>query len=340
VKFCYGYLFVLLISCACRKEPTDIPDRALYYWKHEYRITPFEDSTIQSLGIKKIYVKFFDVTETDHGIAPITDIAFDPASLKNTASEIIPVVFITQSAILNTNDSKIRRLASQIYAKITRMAYVAGIHFREIQIDCDWASHSRDKFFSVIENMKPLLGKKDVRISCTIHLHQIKYKDQSGIPPCDRGMLMFYNMTDWRKENTKNSIFDAQEAEKYLPYIKDYPMKLDVALPIFRWAIAYRDHNFLAILGGADNDSFSDKIFFTPQGSRYLVLRDTFAFGAALKAGDIIRVESCDVKTIAEYSKRISKLLPDEHRSFALYHLDSSVLSHYSHDDLESLFPH
>ncbi|MFI5264559.1 MAG: hypothetical protein ACHQM6_08600, partial [Candidatus Kapaibacterium sp.] len=81
------------------------------------------------------------------------------------------------------------------------------------------------------------------------------------------------------------------------------------------------------------------KNIFTAEGANYRLLRDTFAFGAGLHAGDMIRPESCEAKTVAQFSSRILSLLPDEERSFGLYHLDSATLSLYSHDDLQSFFP-
>ncbi|MFI5263382.1 MAG: hypothetical protein ACHQM6_02575 [Candidatus Kapaibacterium sp.] len=331
-------IFFIFIFAGCRKEHEVIPSRAFYYWKHEYKTTAYEDSAVTSLGIKKIYVKFFDVTLSENGASPVAVITFDSSSLRSNTN-YVPVIFITQAALLQTDERMIDMLASQIVAKTLRMANREGIYPKEIQLDCDWAQHTREKYFRLVEVVKKLVAQKNMITSCTIRLHQVKYKNESGIPPCDRGMLMFYNMSDWRKAETKNSIFDQVEAEKYINYIKDYPMKLDVALPVFHWAIAYRGESFLAIMDNITAEMLLSKNIFTADGANFRVLRDTFAFGAGLHAGDMIRPESCDTKTITKFSSRISSLLPDEERSFALYHLDSATLSLYSHDDLQSLFP-
>ena len=269
---------------------------------------------------------------------PVAVTSFDSSSWRSNL-EYVPVIFITQSVLLHTDENMIDSLAWLIVAKTIRMAEDQGLSPKEIQLDCDWAEHSRAKYFRLVESLKKLAAKRDMITSCTIRMHQVKYKKASGIPPCDRGMLMFYNMTDWRKEETKNSIFDPDEAEKYINYIKDYPLKLDVALPIFHWSIAYRNETFLAILDNVTRAMVSSKDVFEVYNANYLVLRDTFAFGAGLKAGDIIRPESCNTESIAKFSSRISALLPDEERSFALFHLDSQTLSQYSHEDLQALFP-
>jgi hypothetical protein len=338
VNFRRWFIFVLLLA-SCRQEPHILPDRAFYFWKHEYTMSNFEDSTLTQHQINKIYIKLFDVSEGAGEAIPVADIAIDRGSVKSTI-EYVPVVFLTQGSLLHTNDAGIHELAENIYSKVIRMSTKSGITFHEIQLDCDWATHTREKYFRLIEYIKELSRKEHVSVSCTIRLHDIKYKNESGIPPCDRGMLMFYNMGDWRKQETTNSIFDPRDAEGYLPYIKDYPMKLDVALPVFHWALAYRDNKFLAILGDADENSFAHNSAFEKNSNYYKVVRDTFAFAARLKAGDMIRTETSDAKTVAEFSHRIFNLLPDEHRTFALYHLDSAALTFYSHDDLENIFPH
>ncbi|MDP4218869.1 MAG: hypothetical protein Q8916_05635 [Bacteroidota bacterium] len=333
-------LLALSLLPGCRKEHhASAPARAFYYWKHEYKLGNLEDSALSTLHIKKIYVKFFDVTASDHGAIPVATIGFDSSSLRSNI-EYVPVIFITQAALLGTDEKLIDTLAAEIVSKTFRIADREGLQLHEIQLDCDWAQHSRAKYFRLVEVIGKLVAQRKMITSCTIRLHQVKYRSESGLPPCSRGMLMFYNMTDWRRPQTKNSIFDPEEAEKYLPYIKDYPMQLDVALPIFHWAIAYRGASFLAILDGARRDMLTAKNIFVADGDKFRVLRDTFAFGARLQSGDMIRAESCDAKIIAQYSARISSLLPDEERSFALFHLDSATLTRYSHDELESLFPH
>jgi hypothetical protein len=332
------FLAAIIILGGCRQERQSVPSHAFYYWKHQYKTTAYEDSEITDLDIRKIYVKFFDVTLSESGPVPVAVTSFDSASIR-TDMEYVPVIFITQAVILQTENKMLYTLAKEIVNQTLGMAG-RRIHLTEIQLDCDWAEHSRDKYFILVDLIRKLVASRNIITSCTIRLHQVKYKEASGIPPCDRGMLMFYNMSDWRNAETKNSIFDPEVAEKYINYIKDYPLKLDVALPIFHWAIGYRDESFLAIFDGLASDRLKANTIFAEEGARYKVLRDTFAFGAGLHAGDIIRPESCDAKTIAGFSSRILSLLPDEERSFALYHLDSATLSQYSHEDLQSLFPH
>ena len=78
-------------------------------------------------------------------------------------------------------------------------------------------------------------------LSATIRLHQVKYYKQAGIPPVDRGMLMFYNMGKLNALTAENSIYNSNDAAGYIETVDDYPLKLDLALPAFSWAVHFRN---------------------------------------------------------------------------------------------------
>jgi len=330
---------VFLSSCNKSSEVAISPIRAFYYWKQEFKLSPPEKDVIDHLGITKLYVKFFDVSRSVNEAMPVAEISFDSASITKNI-EYVPVVFITEATLAATAETEIDTLASHIISKIFRMADRVNIQPKEIQLDCDWSKRIREKYFRLVAVIRKLASDKGAITSATIRLHQVKYRDETGVPPCERGMLMFYNMSEWRNAGTKNSIFDPDEAEKYIHYVKDYPLALDVVLPIFRWSIVYRNNKFLTILGGLDKTSLSGNSVFREDGKRFIVSRDTFAFNVQLREGDMIRPESCDEHELQQWSLRIQGLLPNTYRTFALYHLDSAVLSYYKNEELENIFPH
>ena len=65
---------------------------------------------------------------------------------------------------------------------------------KEIQLDCDWNSSTQKKYFNLIEEMKLYPTWENIVWSATIRLHQLKYPKQTGVPPVNKGVLMFYNM--------------------------------------------------------------------------------------------------------------------------------------------------
>jgi hypothetical protein len=68
-----------------------------------------------------------------------------------------------------------------------------------------------------------------------------QYRERTGVPPVDRGMLMFYNMGKLSAEPGARSIYDADAAERYLARVGEYPLPLDLALPIWSWTVQVRD---------------------------------------------------------------------------------------------------
>ncbi|MGG2305049.1 hypothetical protein ACE4Z6_26875, partial [Salmonella enterica] len=93
------------------------------------------------------------------------------------------------------------------------------------QIDCDWTLGTKEKYFSLLKRIKERMA---LPLSCTIRLHQVKYQAKTGVPPVDRGMLMYYNMGHVEGATETNSIYDPANADKYVSYVKDYPLPLDV----------------------------------------------------------------------------------------------------------------
>jgi hypothetical protein len=68
----------------------------------------------------------------------------------------------------------------------------------------------------------------------------VKYRERTGVPPVDRGMLMFYNMGRFSADPEARAIFDLESARRYLARISSYPLPLDLALPMWSWTVAPR----------------------------------------------------------------------------------------------------
>jgi len=57
---------------------------------------------------------------------------------------------------------------------------------------------------------------------------------------------MYYNMGKIAPDSP-NSIYNKQQANRYLKTVKKYPLTLDVALPIYSWAIHIRDNRIMGL---------------------------------------------------------------------------------------------
>ena len=323
-------------SCKEKREPRLI-EPAFYYWKSVLNISIFEKQKLDSLKVKTIYIKFFDVGWDEAGNKPVPLAKLQAAKKKlQSGISIIPTVFITNECIQKIDSSQINKLAKDIYSLILEIKQANGFDsIPEIQIDCDWTAATKEKYFRLLSNLKP--QTTNYKLSCTIRLHQIKYISKTGVPPVDRGLLMCYNMGNLKNPATKNSILETAELKKYTGNLADYPLPLDVAFPLFNWKVLYRDNLYKGLIQNLPGDAFSNS-FSTKTGNRYVILKDTLLGGYDLRNGDIIRNEQSDIKEVIAAATEISKHLRNTQLRVSLYHLDSVILSKYTTHELESIY--
>lgn len=206
-------------KCPVEKAPLGSSfqqDNAIYYWRTTFKLDDYEKEFLNKNGIRKMYVRFFDVdvnpdTLSSDRCVPVATISFND-SLPDGV-EIVPTVFITPEAIKEW-PSFSNFLARRIYA----MCEYNGISPNEVQFDCDWTTSTRIAFFEFLKNVKIQFEEyyPNIKLSSTIRLHQL-----SQTPPdVDYGVLMCYNTGNFKDFDTKNSILDIEDVKPYLKYIK------------------------------------------------------------------------------------------------------------------------
>ncbi len=327
---------ITFFSCNEKKQDRQI-ERSFYYWKSVLNLTDFEKQRLDSLQVKTIYIKFFDVDWDEVAKVPVPVAKLQATSFKiQKGIQIIPTVFITNACIQKIDSSQVSKLAENIYKLILEIKQSNGFDsIPEIQIDCDWTAATKDKYFRLLSNTK--LQTPNTKLSCTIRLHQVKYMAKTGVPPVDRGLLMCYNMGNLKNPATKNSILETAELKKYIGNLADYPLPLDVAFPLFDWKVLYRNNYYTGLIQHLPDAVFSSA-FSTKTGNRYQVLKDTLLQGYDLKKGDMIRDEQSDIKEVLAAANEISKHLKNTRLRVSLYHLDSLILSKYATHELESIY--
>ena len=332
-------LAVLCTMASCGEGPHTVT-HAFYFWKTRYALSCADSGTLRSTGTRKLYVRFCDVdwSGAEGKILPRAPLAF--AQPADAALDYVPVVFITPRVLAHLPDSAaVNALARNLVHFLSRMCENAGIVAQEVQLDCDWTATRRDAYFALLRAVRQQPFLKGRILSATIRLHQVKYVAKSGVPPADRGMLMCYNMGDTRKPGAHNSILDAEEAEDYLRNIGDYPLPLDMALPLFRWCVLFREEKLMGILRDVPPEE-AEKTSFLKKGNGplYRCTADTLWHGYALRKGDVVRVEipsSEDIHRVARYAAR---RIRNKDLTVALYHLDPVTCSKYPPDELENFF--
>ena len=337
-------IFVLLIFetvslFSCFKQNEKEISRGVYFWKTTFNLSPSEINWLKETAIKKLYIRFFDV-DWNPGLSsavPVGDVAIESKNINNV--DIIPVVFITNRTLLNISDSAISRLSFNIHDKIcSKFRNFTNQTLKEIQLDCDWTETTRDKYFSLIEQIKKLSLSEHVEITATIRLHQVKYYRMTGVPPIKRGTLMFYNMTDVSDIKTRNSIFDIDAAKKYLLNVEEYPIDLDVVLPAFSWACWFRNEKLKNLINDIKaKDLRSNNNFIQEDKYIFRALKEYSLKGNYILKGDYIRTEETGFTTTYNAAELIAPYIKNKRINVSIYHLNNEIIKNYGPDKFKDI---
>lgn len=328
----WGLLFLmLLISCQKKRAV----DTSFYFWRTVYQTNGVEQSYLQHFKSKKIFVRILDVDRNLNGeIAPVAPIKFKDKL--PTHLEIVPVVFIVNDVLKEISPSEVKKLAANMVKFIDGKVTQAGKSgYAELQIDCDWTATTRANYFSLLGEIRKLLGDKI--ISSTLRLHQLKNQEKSGIPPVDKVLLMCYNMGNLRKYGTQNSILDIKELEKYVnENLGYYPMQVDIGLPLFSWSVVFRNQSYAGISKRLKlADLLVETNFAKSTNGLYISKVDLPEFG--LYKNDEIRFEESKFEEIKESAVYLSGYLSSKPFTLLFYHLDEPTLKNFSTHELEEI---
>jgi hypothetical protein len=302
------------------------------------QVTQYEDTVLHALHSEFLYVRFFDVDIRGKGnlIKPKAVANFaDP--LPNQT--IIPVVYITTRALNAMSWNTLHDYAKSIADLLAKKSAEINLHPSEIQIDCDWTTGNKSRYFELLRQLKAQPFFKEKTISATIRLFQAKYAAVAGVPPVGKGLLMVYNMDKLTDFQVENSIITEKTAKEYLDNVGSYPLPLDVALPIYSWTLLFHNNLLAGILRDVTKNDLRNHLLFKRQtNNRYQVSKDTLFEGYPLKKGDIIRYESSSFGTLNTVARYLSDKLKSDSFRVLLYHCDSLNFRNYSKNELEKIF--
>jgi hypothetical protein len=327
-------LSFLLTACGAREGRVK---RGFYYWKSDFRLDSRDRALLSKLAVNVLYVKFFDVV-WKNGPVPAATVRFSSQSQQGL--EIVPTVFIVNDTLKKIAPAAIPDLAEKITYKIRRILaiyHLGGV--REVQFDCDWTDSTRDPYFALLRRLKADWERERVRISATIRLHQIKYAGRTGIPPVDRGMLMFYNMTEVARFETANSILNLEAGKAYTSKLSRYPLPLDAALPVFSWGVIFQDRRFIGLARDLRGPDLNRKPFHRYRANIFRVDADVYLHGSQLYRGDWVRIEESEYgecRKSAAYLGRNLKI--DSQTRLLFFHFDRNAIGGMGYEKLEKVY--
>ena len=332
------YLAIISFTLAvCTPDPKRPLAPAFFWWETIFNPSTSECSLLDSLGCKTLYVKILDIGRNS-GSGEIEP--FSRTEISDTMAlagiKIIPTIFITNEVFQNISPQKIDWLTEKIAASSRRT---------DMLFDCDWTPSTREAFFLFLKKMRARLPPAS-KISATIRLHQYKFPQKTGVPPVDRGMLMFYNTGDVDEEGLRNSIFHPDDALKYLEGApKHYPLPLDLGLPLFSWGLVFREGELWKIVPGPlplSSMRTSGKYVEDPRAGPFPatlweVKEGTFLGGHYLRPGDHLRVSAISPELLLIAASLARKIDLANDASLAFFHLGIARSEHFSAQLLDSV---
>ncbi len=315
---------MLLNSCNIQNNS---PDISFYYWKTRFSLSSIESKILNNYQVKKLYIRYFDIDldGNNHPI-PVSPLIFEQ-NIENL--KVVPVIYIKNKVFTNSK-TDISQLAEKTHSLISQINKKNKIDIDEIQLDCDWTAESCKMYFNFIDAIRKM---GNFKISATIRLHQVKYFRQTKIPPVDEGVLMYYNMGQIATDNT-NSIYERQTAKKYIGSMKNYPLQLNIALPIFAWGIHIRNGKTIDLINKMDIGSFeTDTHFVELKKNRLKAKSNCIKFGYYFKEGDEIKTEQILPDDLLEMAGDLNKNLKQTPHEIIFYDLDSINLKRYDNEN-------
>ena len=325
-------VFILFLGCNRRDHVT----RSFYYWKQDFSISAEEEKALSDLKINKLFVRFFDVQwiEEKREAYPVSRINFTDKTNKQIA--IVPVIYIENTVLKNTDVNNTDSLAENIIKSIVAILKSQNITANEMQIDCDWTESTKYKYFQFLSSIK---NKTRWKLGATIRLHQVKYKEKTGVPPIDYGVLMYYNMGQLNTNANSNSIYSAKTASLYKDYIYSYPLHLDVALGLFSWGVHSRNGKGIRLINNWNSHLIvDDNHFKVIRPNNYICIKDTVVNQSMIYIGDLIKIEETSSEELLNISSELNEEIKNDSISVIFYHLDNFILKNYETNKLENIY--
>jgi hypothetical protein len=311
-----GQFLTLLLAVSCGRAESPVARRAFYFWRTHFELSAPERNALASLHAERLYLRVFDIAWQGAPI-PVGDVTLIDASPPGV--EIVPVIYLSNSTFQHTVDAE--GLAQKAWARLRAF----GLDFHEVQLDCDWSDSTRDAYFAFARAMRRRAAEAGVRLSATIRLHQVKYRQRTGVPPVDRGMLMFYNVGHLEADPARSSILNLEDAGRYTATLDSYPLPLDAVLPIFSWAIHSRDGAVVGLMEKPEPAALAAAPSLRPTSADHWVATTSgFLSGSFVREGDRLAIESVTPERLRDAAAALrGRIHPD---TLAFYDLDERNL--------------
>ena len=306
-----GLLAALLIPAYHLNQPSTHPKLSYYHWKNTYRELP---ELRKSHPSHRLYLKFLDIGYRKQ-------LQLNPTRFINpppTTPEVVPVVYLDNRAM---REASLEVLQEHILQAIPPQKY------QSLQIDCDWSEQTREKYFSLLRKLQ----QDYTTLSVTLRLHQVKYAKKTGVPPANYVVLMYYNMSEVRDIDTRNYVLDHAVGKRYLQNFQQYPLPMELALPLYQQVRVIRQQRLVLLLPHGDLQE--DKLKVTSE-NKFEVISAHYWQGEYLYKGDELVIDQVTIEDLQEISRDLAQHVKPREIIFYSY----QDAKRYPHEALQNLF--
>lgn len=323
-------IVALFVSCNSSDNRSLNEQNSFCYWKTTFTFDNQENNIWQQTAANHMYIRYFDVgwDAMSKQARPISTLLASKDSLP--CEHITPAIFFSNNVFEKSTEGQLDTLATRIKNRIAHTneqfsSQGFADKYSEILIDCDWSKGTKDKFFYFIEKLKEAIPDKE--ITTTLRLWQYKNPAAAGIPPVKRVLLMCYNLQAANEYDIENSIVTLDEIKKYITAV-NYPLKIDIALPLFSWGVIFRDKEFKGVIRNASSRSYSNNKQYTQIGENRFRLNEEMVIGDFFaRPGDEIRIEALNKKELLELSQYLlSEIKTDKYSRITFFAWDTNYL--------------
>lgn len=337
-KLFFLFCFLAIAAAGCNNKKSSA-NTAFYYWKTVFTLDAHQRELLDQAAGKRLYLRFFDVVwdENKKEVIPNGRIKISD-DLNGVA--VTPVVYVTNRTFEKLRPDETDSLAIKVNTLLSSIAAKHHILYTAVQIDCDWTIGTKDRYFAFLKAFKKISNRQ---MEVTIRLHQVKYAERTGVPPADKGLLMFYNMgTVSANVAQENSIYNANDAGRYLGMLPHYKLPLDIALPVFSWAIHIRNGRVIQLYNQIGVEQLGNKQQFSlERPGVYRALHSFYLSGIYVKENDLFKLEEMNADNLNAAAAQLSTHLPKlEKRNIIYYELSSKSASKLEAKDFGQVSAH
>lgn len=372
----FSLLFVLFSAFTLKScKQVDGPKRSVFLWKTNEGLKESDQKTLESLEITHTYIRFGDIEwnpvfQRSEPIEGADSWDFDAMSYYSTA-----VIFITNEVLQNLEFPEVKDLAIKVaafynekqddfssrYGRIYAYENIEYENYSDVNwdavkiksdslkddwnlrnnqllIDCDWSVSTKDKYFSLLKELKIILQKTEIQ--STIRLWQYRDYKLAGIPPVKRGLLMCYSTGDPKDINTENAIVDYASIQEYITHSR-YPMKLDIALPVYSWGTLFRNSEFAGIISPLSINYLEENpaLFEKKDSVNFIIQTDTVLGNTYYRFGDELHYQGVNAEELINIAKWVKKMVkPDKAAIISFFSYDPLYFNQIGHENIRKVF--